>query len=90
MIPDLATWVQCFNIYVAVLAQEQPDRVPDLMEYATGIARASKKFKWSAWVVYDQNFRQEAVSNPAQPWSKLDQSKCFLGMAKEAEGWCQN
>lgn len=92
MIPDLATWVQCFSVYVAVLARKQPERVPDLLGYAAGIARASKKFKWPAWIVYDQNFRQEAVSNPAQPWSKIEPSiysQCFLGMAREAEGWCQ-
>ncbi len=30
-IPDLATWLQCFGLYVAVIASRQPSRVPDLM-----------------------------------------------------------
>ena len=92
LIPDFQTWVQCFAIYVAVIAPKQPERVPDLMAYANNIARASKKFKWPAWVVYDQNFRQEAMCNPSQPWAKIDPSiysQCFLGMARSAEGWCQ-
>lgn len=92
LIPDLATWVQCFTIYVAVLAKQQPARVPDLMGYAAGIAKASNKFKWPAWVIYDQSFRQEAVGS-SQPWAKIEPSiysQCFLGMAKDAEGWCQN
>lgn len=92
LIQDLPTWVQCFAVFVAVVAQKQPERVPDLMAYATGIAKASKKFKWPSWVIYDQNFRQEAVSSPTQPWSKVDPSiysQCFLGMAKSQEGWCQ-
>ena len=64
LIPDLPTWVQCFPIYVAILAQKQPARIPELMAYATTIATASKKYKWPVWVVYDQNFRQEASCNP--------------------------
>ena len=91
LIPDLPTWVQCFAIYVTVLAQKQPARIPELMAYAATIATASKKYRWPAWVVYDQNFRQEASCNPSQSWAKIDPSiysQCFLGMAKSAEGWC--
>ena len=51
LIPDLPTWVQYFAIYVAVLAQKQPARIPELMAYAATIATASKKYKWPAWVV---------------------------------------
>ena len=45
LIPDLPTWVQCFTIYVAVLAQKQPARIPELMAYAATIATATKKYK---------------------------------------------
>ena len=31
--------------------------------------RASTRYKWPAWLVYDQNFRQEAANNPSQLWS---------------------
>ena len=92
LIPDLPTWIQCFAVYATVLTKKYPGRFADLMAYAATIATASKKYKWPAWVVYDQNFRQEAASNPDQPWGKIDPSiysQCFLGMAKSAEGWCQ-
>ena len=92
LIPDLSTWMQCFALYVAVLAPHQPERVGDLMVYMTIIAKASKKYKWPSWVVYDLNFRQEAASNPSQSWSKVDPSmysQCFLGMARSPEGWYQ-
>ena len=48
LIPDLPTWVQCFAIYVTVLAQKQPARIPELMAYAATIATARKKYKWPA------------------------------------------
>jgi len=92
LIPDLATWVQCFSLYTTVLLKKQPSRFAELMAYASTIAKASKKYKWPAWVIYDQNFRQEAASIPSQSWAKIDPSiysQCFLGMAKSAEGWCQ-
>ncbi len=30
IIPDLATWSQCYALYVAVLATDQPERLLDL------------------------------------------------------------
>lgn len=59
LIPDLATWVQCFAMYVAVL-EPKTARLRDLMAYQAMIAKASLKFRWPSWVVYDQNFRHEA------------------------------
>lgn len=92
LIPDLSTWLQCYALYVAVHAQKHPDKVVDKMAYLNLIAKASKKYKWPSWIVYDQNFRIEAASSPAQSWAKVDPSiysQCFLGMAKSPEGWCQ-
>ena len=36
------------------------------------IAKASIKFQWPSWAVYDQNFRIEAANTPAMDWSKVD------------------
>ena len=30
--------------------------------YASTIAKASTKYRWSSWLVYDQNFRQESIT----------------------------
>ena len=65
-IPDLATWLQCFGIFVAMLAQQQPERVPELMAYQSIIAKASQKYKWPSWLVYDRTFCQDAAGNPSQ------------------------
>lgn len=92
MIPDLATWLQCYALYVAVVAAKQPERIPELMAYQSQIARASSRYKWPAWLVYDQNFRQEAANNPSQSWSKVDPSiyaQCFTDQALTSENWCE-
>ena len=72
IIPDFATWVQCFSLYSATLASKFPERIQELMTYQTTIAKASRKYRWPSWVVYDQNFRQEVAGNPSQSWAKVD------------------
>jgi hypothetical protein len=91
IIPDLATWLQYFALYVAVLEKDSPQKVQELMAYQTAIAKASQKYKWPSWVVDDQNFRQEAAGNPGQSWAKVDPSiypQCFTGQAVSSESWC--
>ena len=91
VIPDLATWSQCYALYVAALVPHQPERLPELMAYQSLIAKASTKYKWPSWVVYDQNFRQDAAGNPQLSWTKVDPSiyaQCFTNQAISAENWC--
>ena len=91
LIPDLATWVQCFTVYVAVLAPHQPSRIPDLMAYMSCIAKASQKYNWPSWLVYNQNFRQEAANSPLQPWARVDPSiyaQSFTGQGRHSDNWC--
>ena len=83
LIPDLATWSQCFALFTATIAVKQPKRIPDLLTYMATIAKASQKYRWPLWLVYDQNFRQAAEAGNWN-WSKIDPSiyaLCFNGMA---------
>ena len=89
-IPDLATWVQCFAIYSAVLLAKHPERAQSLLMYSATIACLSKKFRWPSWIIYDQYIRQEAADSRKIDWSKIDSSiyiQCFIGMSL-TEGWC--
>ena len=58
VIPDLGIWVQCFSIYMGVICSMHPERLPDLIGYMCHICRASERYRWPSWVVFDQNFRQ--------------------------------
>ena len=73
-IPDLATWMQCYATFTAVIAFKNPARLPDLMAYMIIIAEASQKFAWPSWVVYDQNFRQEAACSTSSQGARVDPS----------------
>ena len=74
LIPDLATWLQCFGLFTAAVARSKPERVPNLMAYMTIIARASQKYRWPGCVIYDQNFRLKVAGNAAQSWARVDPS----------------
>lgn len=92
VIPDLATWVQCFSVYMAVIVDKEPDRAKNLLAYLSTIAKCSQKFRWPSWIVYDQNFRQDAAETGKKDWSKVEPSiytQCFTGASVNQEGWCR-
>ena len=63
LIPDLPTWIQCFNLYLTVITEKEPNCLNPLLAYMNTIVKASTKYKWSSWIVYDQNYRQEAADS---------------------------
>ena len=54
--------------------------------------KCSLKYRWPSWLVYDQNFRQEAAESGRTDWSKVDPSiyaQCFTGASISPENWCK-
>jgi len=39
-------------VYVAAMAAQHPQRVPNLMAYLFQTVKHAKKFKWPSWVIY--------------------------------------
>lgn len=89
---DLDVWLQCFALYVAVLAPTKPALVPNLMAYMISIIRASQEYEASAWVAYDDAYRRQAAAAGDQwQWSQANPSLyavCFTGKAKRT-GRCE-
>ena len=70
IIPDLATWLRCFALYVATLAPSQPSRVPEMMAYLTIIAKASHKYRWPSWIML--------ASYPGSWWAERKRARYLL------------
>jgi hypothetical protein len=90
LIPDVITWMQCFTIYMSVLATKHPQYIPELLAYARDIMRASRQFKWPSWVIYDTIYRRHMAETGQRDWSRVDPSiyaRCFTGWAK-SPSWC--
>ena len=79
LIPDLATWIQCFSIYAAVIITKEPERAKNLLAYMSLIAKCSLKYKWPSWVVYDLNVRQDAA--------EVAQKSSLAPIRSASQGW---
>ena len=71
-VPDLLSWVQCFGIFVAVMASVHPGRVRQLLAYQTFIIREGCRLGGNGWRLYDTMFRQQAALDPTVDWSKIN------------------
>ena len=61
------------------------------VELYVSINRASQRYKWPSWLIFDVNFRQEMAETGNKDWATLDPSMyadCFNGQAKNPTGWC--
>ena len=90
LVSDLAAWLQCVAPYAAAVNQSQPERMAEMIAYQTIIAKASQRYRWPSWAIYDNTFRQEMAGTTGQSWARVDPSiysLCFTGQAI-GESWC--
>ena len=62
-IDGLSSWLEAWNVYLRTLLSSFPQLAPDLLAYQDQICKFSRKFKSSAWLMYDTAFRHMAASN---------------------------
>ena len=89
LILDLATWLQCFAVYIAMVT-EHPGQTKSLLAYLSTITKVSAKYSLPSWVVYDQNFQQEAADSRRTNWSKVEPSiytQCFTNASMSSENF---
>ena len=49
-VPDLLSWVQCFGVYIGVVASRQPEKVKQLLAYQTLIIREARRLGGRGWL----------------------------------------
>ena len=85
-VTDIISWTQCFLVYIAIMHQKFPDKVPKMIAYMLTILRAQQEFEDPGWRIYDHNYRLKAAASGNQNWAELDPhlySQCFTGRAKK-------
>ena len=85
-IPDILSWIQCFGIYISVMASKFPDRVPNMVAYQTTLVREAHQCGGGSWLAYDTEFRQQAAADPLCDWSKLNSSLYPVTFMAQASG----
>ena len=51
-VQDIGVWLQCFAVFVGVVAKISPEAVLGLMAYMISIIRASQGYEGAAWAAY--------------------------------------
>ena len=71
-VDGLHSWLEAWNVYLQTVLYYFPLLAPDLLAYQDQICKFSRKFRASAWIMYDTAFRYMAASNPSLPWGKIN------------------
>ena len=71
-VTDIISWTQCFLVYIAIMHQKFPDKVPKMIAYMLIIFRAQQEFEDPGWQIYDHNYRLKAAASGNQNWVELD------------------
>ena len=86
---NILIWVQCFRIYISVLAPCYLDSIPELMAYMMEIVGQAKRFRGNTWVLYNATFRRQAAALGNRRWSEVNSTlhaSCYSGEAPSGLG----
>ena len=67
-ISSFLTWMEAWNIYLAILIDHAPARAPQLVAYQRIITSVSNQYPLVAWLNYDVPFCTLAASDPSLRW----------------------
>ena len=65
---SFSSWMEAWNIYLAVCIDYMPSRASSLVAYQCIITSASIQYLLESWLNYDVQFRTLAASDPSLRW----------------------
>ena len=68
-----------------MLCSRFPEKAPELFAYAATIVRAERNYEGQRWVIYDRQYRREALARKDLNWSVTDSrlyNEAFTGRAR--------
>ncbi len=81
----ISQWVERFSIMAATLSSRFPEKAPELFAFQAQIIREERNYESGRWVLYDRQFRREALARCDLNWSVTDTrlySEAFTGRAR--------
>ena len=84
---DLSTWLEAWNVFLAVVVEAAPHRIQELLGYQSIITEANKRFVPAGWLEYDQQFRAIAANHPTTRWDSIESNTwqlCTTGKSRPA------
>lgn len=86
-VKNILEWLQCYRMYIAVVAVKYPQRLPDMLAYQVLIIEAHMEYEDDGWLGYDRRFRQRAAAMPDAVWARIECTLwniAFAGKARAA------
>ncbi len=68
-VTDISQWVERFSIMAATLSSRFSEKAPELFAFQAQIIRAERNYEPGRWVLYDRQFRREALARRDLNWS---------------------
>ena len=70
-----------------MVAKSESKEARELIAYAQIIVQMARRHRGSGWLLYDQNFRQQAAGGAETPWSEINNSLLVSTvLASQVEG----
>ncbi len=83
-ITDISQWAECYCLMAAVISMRYPHKAAELFAYQATILRAERNYEAGHWVMYDRQFRREALARRDLNWSRTDPclyNEAFTGLS---------
>ena len=72
-VPEILSWLQCFNLYMVVVVSVHPEKTRELLAYQALIVSEARR-GGRGWRLYDVAFRQQIRSFGSVDFSRINQS----------------
>ena len=71
-VSSILSWVSCYVLYIALLAEAHTEQVKSRVVYLTLIIADVRCNRSDRWLTYVAIFRSNAAKDPTEGWGKLD------------------
>ena len=84
-VTSMSLWLERFSVMAAILAIRFPEKAPEFLAYQASIVRAERNYEGCQWVLYDRQYRREALARRDLDWSVPNTrlyNEAFTGRAR--------
>ena len=89
-ITSFDTWMQAWNLYLAVILAHNPSRAVELFGYQRLICSAHTLLPLESWLQYDYKFRTPAAADPLLQWDQRHSDlwlECLASSQQSTKRW---
>ena len=71
-VTNISQWIERFSVMAVILVTCFPEKAPEFLAYQALIARSKRNYEGLQWVIYDRQYRRDALARKDLNWSVLN------------------